>query len=360
MNNDRQAYFTQRPLYIAGPCSAETQEQILQTAHALQQTGIRIFRAGLWKPRTHPAAFEGVGEKGLAWLKQVQNETGMAVTTEVATAEHVHLCCEAGIDAVWTGARTTANPFLMQQIADALAAYPEQRRPFIMVKNPVSPDLDLWLGAIERLLKAGIKRIFAVHRGFSTTLSAPLRNQPIWSIPVDLHMRMPDIPILCDPSHIAGRAEWVAEMAQQAIWLNFDGLMIEAHCQPERAWSDAQQQLMPKALQDMLQQLSFRSGQNEDATLLSLRQQIDEIDEQIWQLISRRLTIARKIGTYKTTHNMPVLQSTRFKQILQKRMAWAKANGISEEAARQITQIIHEEAVRVQMPEIGLTTDSLQ
>lgn len=349
MSPDRQSYFARRPLYIAGPCSAETESQVLQIAHALHKAGICIFRAGLWKPRTHPATFEGVGKDGLIWLQRVQKETGMAVATEVAAAEHVHLCCEAGIDCLWTGARTTASPFLMQEIADSLASLPAEKQPVVMVKNPVSPDLDLWIGAIERLQRAGLQHIVAVHRGFSTPLAGLLRNQPIWSIPIELRRRMPEIPVICDPSHITGKADLVGTIAQDALNLNFDGLMIECHCNPAEAWSDAPQQLTPAALQALLRHLHIRQQSEADDTLLALRQEIDETDEQIWQLIRKRLATARAIGRHKAAHNMPVLQSNRYEQLLQKRTAWAKANGISEEAARQVMQILHEESVRVQL-----------
>ncbi|MCM1034443.1 MAG: bifunctional 3-deoxy-7-phosphoheptulonate synthase/chorismate mutase type II [Paludibacter sp.] len=352
MNVQAHNHFSQRPLYIAGPCSAETEDQVLCVAHALHQAGIGIFRAGLWKPRTHPDAFDGVGEKGIAWLNKVQHSTGMAVATEVATAEHVRICCNAHIDALWIGARTTGNPFMMQQIANELSHYPATDQPVIMVKNPISPDLDLWLGAIERLQQVGIQHIIAIHRGFSTTASAPLRNQPIWSIPIELHKRMPHILLLCDPSHITGKAEWVATVAQQAICLNFDGLMIEAHCDPAQARSDAMQQITPQELQTMLSNLQFRQQNKVDAELLTLRQQIDETDEQIWQLIRQRMDIARQIGQYKAQHNMPVLQNKRFEQVLQKRINWALENGISEETAKQIMHLIHEESVRMQMPDI--------
>ena len=285
-----------RPMVIAGPCSAETEEQVLSTAHSIAAKGIKIFRAGIWKPRTKPGGFEGVGVVGLPWLKRVKEETGMYISTEVATAKHAYEALKAGVDILWIGARTTANPFAVQEIADALKGVDIP----VLVKNPVNPDLELWIGALERIHNAGIKKLGAIHRGFSSYEKKIYRNIPQWHIPIELRRRIPELPILCDPSHIGGKRELIAPISQQAMDLNFNGLVIESHCNPECAWSDAAQQVTPDVLDYILNLLVIREGvQQTTENLNMLRKQIDECDNDLLEVLSKRMRIAREIGTYK-------------------------------------------------------------
>lgn len=334
-----------RPLVIAGPCSAETEEQTMQTARQLAGKGIKIFRAGIWKPRTKPGGFEGVGIAGLSWLKEVKKETGMYVATEVATAKHVYEALKAGIDILWIGARTTTNPFAVQEIADALkgADIP------VLIKNPISPDLELWLGAFERIYNAGLKRLGAIHRGFSTYDKKIYRNLPHWHIPIELRRRIPHLPILCDPSHIGGNKELVASLSQQAMDMNFDGLIIESHCRPETAWSDAAQQITPDVLEYILQLLVIRKDTQSTESLGELRTQIDECDNTLIEILSKRMRICREIGIFKKEHNMTVLQAGRYNEIINKRGAQAAACGMNEEFMKKIFEAIHEESVRQQI-----------
>ena len=292
-----------RPLVIAGPCSAETEEQVMETARQLAGRGIKIFRAGIWKPRTKPGGFEGVGVEGLPWLKEVKQETGMYVATEVATAKHVFETLKAGIDILWIGARTTANPFAMQEIADALRGTDVP----VLVKNPVSPDLELWIGAIERIYNAGIRRIGAIHRGFTSIDKSLYRNHPMWAIPIELHRRLPRLPIFCDPSHIGGKRELIAPLSQQAMDLGFDGLIIEAHCSPDCAWSDKAQQVTPEALAYIIRNLVIRDESITTESLTELRSQIDKLDDQLLELLSRRMRVSRDIGQYKKEHNLSLI-----------------------------------------------------
>ncbi len=344
------------PLLIVGPCSAETESQVFSTAQAIQRIAQQsaphtIYRAGIWKPRTNPAAFAGVGERGLAWLQRVQTELGLPVATEVATAEHVRLCVAAGIHHLWIGARTTANPIMLQSIADSLRPYAD-RDLTIYVKNPINPDIALWVGAIERLQNAGISQIVAVHRGFSTLYNNSWRNAPMWSVPIELRRRYPSLPLICDPSHIAGEASRVPTIATEALLIGFDGLMVECHFEPSQALSDAAQQLSPDALEHLLATLptiEHREASAADTTLLALRQQIDEIDDALWQLIAERLRVAQEIGEHKRQHHLPVLQSTRYEEIVQKRVAWGKDNGISEETIRQLMELLHAESINRQL-----------
>ena len=268
---------TRRPLVIAGPCSAETEAQVMTAALQLASNGIRIMRAGIWKPRTKPGGFEGVGEAGLPWLRRVREECGLLTATEVANAHHVKAALEYGIDILWIGARTSANPFAMQEIADALEGHDVP----VLVKNPVNPDLELWIGALQRLNNAGIKRLAAVHRGFSSYDKRIYRNPPMWHIPIELRRRIPEIPIIGDPSHIGGRRELVAPLCQQAMDLGFDGLLVESHCQPDNAWSDAKQQITPDVLEFILEKLTIRNQMTTSEGLETLRRQIDEIDNQL-------------------------------------------------------------------------------
>ena len=334
-----------RPLVIAGPCSAETEEQVLGTARSLAAEGIRICRAGLWKPRTKPGGFEGVGEAGIAWLQRVKRETGMYTSTEVATREHVATALKGGVDLLWIGARTAANPFAMQELADALKGVDIP----ILVKNPVNPDLELWVGAIERLYNAGLRRLGVIHRGFSSYEKKIYRNAPLWHIPIELRRRYPNLTIFCDPSHIGGKRELVAPISQQALDLNFDGLIIESHCDPDSALSDAAQQVTPEVLDYTLQLLVVRDNAQTTENISILRRQIDEVDEQLLSLLAKRMHISQEIGTYKKEHNMPILQNKRYDEILDKRGKMGQSLDLDPEFISEIMKAIHEESVKVQM-----------
>ncbi|HIY15411.1 MAG TPA: bifunctional 3-deoxy-7-phosphoheptulonate synthase/chorismate mutase type II [Candidatus Alistipes cottocaccae] len=338
-----------RPLVIAGPCSAETEEQVIETARSLAAEGIRIYRAGLWKPRTKPGGFEGVGEKGIAWMQRVKRETGMYTATEVATRQHVETALKGGIDLLWIGARTAANPFAMQEIADALRGVDIP----VLVKNPVSPDLELWIGAIERIHNAGIRRLGAIHRGFTSIDKSLYRNHPMWAIPIELHRRLPSLPIFCDPSHIGGKRELIAPLSQQAMDLGFDGLIIEAHCTPDSAWSDKAQQVTPDALAYILRNLVIREQTTTTENLNELRAQIDKLDDQLLELLVRRMRVSRDIGQYKKEHDMPILQTQRYEELLARRAAQAVELGMDREFMRTVLQAIHEESVRQQMEVLG-------
>ena len=334
-----------RPIVIAGPCSAESREQVMQTATELAEKGIKIFRAGIWKPRTKPGGFEGIGAVGLPWLKEVKEKTGMMVATEVATPAHVLEAIKAGIDLLWIGARTAANPFAMQELADALKGVDIP----ILLKNPVNPDLELWIGGLERLYNAGLTNLGVIHRGFSSYDKKIYRNAPLWHIPIELKRRYPEITIICDPSHIGGARELVAPIAQQAMDLNFDGLIIESHCNPDCALSDAKQQLTPAVLDYTLNMLVIRENVQTTENLSVLRKQIDELDEQLLTLLAKRMRISQEIGTYKLEHNMPVLQSGRYDQLLKSRQDMGSKLNLSGEFVDSIVKAIHEESVRVQL-----------
>lgn len=334
-----------RPIVIAGPCSAETEEQVMNTATQLCKKGIKIFRAGVWKPRTKPGGFEGVGTLGLPWLKRVQEELGMLVSTEVATPKHVEACLESGIDILWIGARTTANPFAMQELADSLRGVDIP----VLVKNPVNPDLELWIGALERINGAGVKRMGAIHRGFSTYDKKLYRNLPMWHIPIELRRRIPNLPMFCDPSHIGGRRELIAPLCQQAMDLGFDGLVVESHCNPDAAWSDAAQQVTPEVLDFILDKLVIRNITQTTESLEALRHQIDEFDNNLLDLLSRRMRVCREIGQYKKEHNMTVVQTERYNEILDKRGAQGVLCGMDADFIKTIFEAIHEESVRQQM-----------
>lgn len=335
----------ERPLLISGPCSAETEEQVMSTAKQLANKGVKIFRAGIWKPRTKPGGFEGVGVEGLSWLKQVKEETGMYVSTEVATPKHVYECLKAGIDILWVGARTTANPFAVQDLADALKGVDIP----IFVKNPVSPDLELWIGAMERINNAGLKRIGAIHRGFSSYDNKIYRNLPQWHIPIELRRRIPNLPIICDPSHIGGKRELIAPLSQQAMDLGFDGLIIESHCTPDKAWSDASQQITPDVLDYIMNLLVIRSEHQTTESLRELRSQIDECDNDLIAVMAKRMRVCREIGTFKKEHAMTVLQTHRYNEILDKRAAQGSLCGMDSEFVKHVFEAIHEESVRQQL-----------
>jgi chorismate mutase len=335
----------QRPVIIAGPCSAESKEQVMAAARSIAGKNIKIFRAGIWKPRTKPGGFEGVGVIGLKWLKHVKEETGMYVATEVATRDHVFEALKAGIDILWIGARTTVNPFAVQEIADALKGVDIP----VLIKNPVNPDLELWIGAIERIYGAGIQRIGAIHRGFSSYDKKIYRNLPLWHIPIELRRRLPQLPIFCDPSHIGGKRELIAPLSQQAMDLSFDGLIIESHCNPDAALSDSEQQITPDVLDYVLNLLVIRDVTQTTENLSELRRQIDQIDEQLLELLSKRMRISREIGIYKKEHNMLVLQSPRYNEILENRSNMGASMDLSPEFVKEILREIHEESVRQQM-----------
>ncbi len=333
-----------RPLIIAGPCSAETEEQVMETARALAARGIKIFRAGIWKPRTKPGGFEGNGVKALPWLKRVKTELGMYTAVEVATAAHVREALAYDVDMLWIGARTSANPFAVQEVADALEGMDIP----VLIKNPVNPDLDLWIGAIERIHNAGIRRIGAIHRGFSSFDKKIYRNLPQWHIPIELHRQLPNLPIICDPSHIGGRRELIAPLCQQAMDLNFDGLIVESHCNPEKAWSDASQQVTPDVLDFILNTLVIRDTTQTTENLSALRRQIDDLDNSLLELLARRMRVSEEIGQYKKEHNMPILQSQRYDEILQNRISQAERMDMDGEFMKTVLVAIHEESVRHQ------------
>lgn len=336
-----------RPIIIAGPCSAETREQVLSTARELAAVGIRVFRAGIWKPRTKPGGFEGVGEAGLQWLAEVKRQTGMFVATEVANSAHVRAAVEAGVDLLWVGARTSANPFAVQEIADTLARLNPDIP--VLVKNPPHPDLDLWIGALERLYKAGLRRLAAVHRGFSAYDPHVYRNLPQWHIPIELRRRMPELPVFCDPSHIAGKRELIGELSQQAVDLDFNGLMIESHCNPACALSDKDQQLTPSDLNDILSALNYKHQQAPTEGLTDLRRQIDSIDNELLDILARRMAVSREIGKYKKEHGMPVFQVERHDDIMRTRIKEGEQMGMSPDFMRKILSSIHSESIRHQL-----------
>lgn len=334
-----------RPLVIAGPCSAETEDQVMDTAKQLAKNGVKVFRAGVWKPRTKPGGFEGNGVAALPWLQQVKKETGMLVATEVATAKHVEEALKYGVDLLWIGARTTADPFAVQEIADTLKGVDMP----ILVKNPVNPDLELWIGALQRINNAGIKRLGAIHRGFSTYDKKLYRNLPQWHIPIELHRRIPELPIICDPSHISGRRDLISPLCQQAMDLQFDGLIIESHCDPDHAWSDASQQLTPDVLSLILNNLVIRETNQTTENLAELRKQIDEIDMEVTEMLAKRMRVAREIGIYKKEHEMAILQTQRYDEIINKRVEAGSAMEMDGEFMKVVFEAIHAESVRQQM-----------
>ena len=336
------------PLVIAGPCSAETEDQVLRIAHDLKDTDVSVYRAGIWKPRTRPGMFEGVGAIGLKWLEKVKKETGLLTATEVANASHVKLALEYDIDILWIGARSTVSPFIVQEIADALNGTEK----IVLVKNPVNPDLSLWLGGIERLYTANIKKLGVIHRGFSTYEKSKYRNNPEWQLPIELQNRFPDLPLICDPSHIAGRRDILQDISQTALDLNFDGLMIETHIDPDNAWSDAEQQITPKTLVQLMDDLKIRKVTNEEADyknkLNTLRTQIDVIDHGLLDNLGKRMKVAIKIGGLKKLKNVAVLQTKRWNEILGKMILEGEQKGLSEEFVLRMFKAIHQESINHQ------------
>ena len=334
------------PLIIAGPCSVESEEQILVTARALAKIpAVNMLRGGIWKPRTRPDAFEGRGEEGLVWLQQAKKETGLPIATEVATPEHVALAMRYGVDALWIGARTVVNPFSVQQLADALRGV----KVTVLVKNPVAPDLNLWIGALERFQKAGLSDLIAVHRGFSYYKESPYRNFPMWEIPIALSQRL-NVPVITDISHICGNRELLQPTAQKALDLASDGLMIECHCCPEAALTDALQQITPAALESLLDSLAFRSKNtgNVERDLASLRSEIDDIDSELLQLLARRMEVSAQIGEYKKHNNVTVVQMDRWKRILADHIATGEELGLDQEVVKAVFEAIHQASIRRQ------------
>ncbi len=338
-----------RPCVIAGPCSAETEEQVMTTAAQLKKIGINVYRAGIWKPRTHPGSFEGVGAQGLKWMQRAKRELGLKIATEVASEKHVFDCLKYGVDLVWIGARTTANPFLVQEIAEALA---DTDIP-VLVKNPVNPDLDLWIGALERLNRAGIRKIGVIHRGFSTSEKIKYRNDPLWQYVVELRSLCPQLPFFCDPSHLAGSREYITEISQRAMDLGLEGLMVESHCDPSVALSDAKQQLTPAALADMLEnQLVVRDADTSDSaykeTISQLRAKIDVIDENLIHTLAQRMEISRRIGQSKRENNIAILQTGRWEAVLADVCAKGQERGLDEEFIKTVFNAIHEASIKAQ------------
>lgn len=342
--------YKQRPLVIAGPCSAESEEQVMLTAAELAATGrVDLFRAGIWKPRTRPDHFEGVGSVGLSWLRRVREEYGLPVSVEVATEKHVYEALKHGVDAVWIGARTSVNPFAMQEIASALKG----AGVMVFIKNPVNPDLELWIGAIERISKAGISRIAAIHRGFSSWEKCAFRNQPRWQIPVELRQRMPDLPMICDPSHMGGDKSFIIDLSQKAMDLNYDGLMIETHIDPASALSDKKQQVTPSELTGILDSLVLRSPTSDDPefleTIEDLRNQIDVYDNLLLDILESRMQVAETIGRYKKEHNITILQSSRWKEVKNNAVDKGVRKGLTPEFIQTFLEAIHQESITHQM-----------
>jgi chorismate mutase len=338
-----------RPLIISGPCSAETESQMVATAKQIAATGrVHALRAGIWKPRTRPGQYEGAGDVGLEWLIAAKKETGLPVTTEVATAAHVEACLKAGVDILWVGARTTVNPFSVQEVAEALKGVDIP----VMVKNPVNPDLELWIGGLERLNRAGITKLVAIHRGFSSFEKGPFRNAPMWDMAIELKTRIPELDIICDPSHISGNRDLIALIAQKALDLDMAGLMIESHINPDAAWSDAKQQVTPAALGKILEGLVVRTVSSDNKTfkdtLSILREQIDQLDDEIMQKMAARMKVSEKIGQYKKENNVTILQVNRWEEIIQTRAAMARAMGLDESFMRDFLKLLHQESIQVQ------------
>lgn len=348
------------PLVIAGPCSAETEEQLLTIAHQLKDSDATVLRAGIWKPRTRPGNFEGVGALGLKWLKRAKEETGMLTTTEVANAHHVDLALENDVDILWIGARTTVSPFIVQDIADAL----EGTDKIVLIKNPVNPDLSLWLGAVERFYKRDVKKLGVIHRGFSTYEKTRYRNNPEWQIAIDLQNRFPDLPLILDPSHIAGRRDIIFDLCQTALDLNYDGLMVETHHDPDNAWSDANQQITPDTLKQMTIDLKIRKEEGEEAEyqnkLGTLRTKIDVIDRQLIEILGKRMGIADDIGRLKQANNVAILQSKRWNEILGRMILEGEEHALSEEFILRIYKAIHQESINHQNKIVSKQQESLQ
>lgn len=336
------------PLVIAGPCSAESEHQVMFTAQQVAKIPqVKVFRAGIWKPRTRPGAFEGVGKQGLSWLKKAREETGLLLTVEVAKPSHIEEALEAGIDILWIGARTVVNPFSMQELSEALSGIDIP----VMLKNPVNPDIKLWIGAIERLLKTGHTRLAAIHRGFSQYEKTAYRYPPHWEIPIELMRLMPGLPMICDPSHIGGATNLIPQIAQQALDLEMQGLMLETHYDPQHAWTDAKQQLSPAGLATMIENLIIRSPKGTrdfERSLEELRNEIDLIDEEMLRLLSKRMKIAHEMGNYKYAHNITILQLRRWKELFADRMAKGTKQGLDQTFLMNLLRLVHEQSIQIQ------------
>ena len=349
MNELVQEKWNKRPLIISGPCSAETEEQVLETATRLAKTGkVDILRAGIWKPRTKPGMFEGIGTKGLPWLQQAKKITGLLTTVEVATARHVQDALQFDVDVLWIGARTTVNPFSVQEIADALQGVDIP----VLIKNPVHPDLELWSGGIERLQKTGIKQVGMIHRGFSSYGNTEFRNAPMWHLPIEMKRRYPELLLICDPSHICGNRSLLQSVAQKSIDLDFDGLMLESHIDPDNAWSDAKQQITPERLSEMLDALVWRFENTDEkefiTALATLREQINQVDDELLTLLGQRMKIADKIGSYKKDNNITILQTNRWNDILERAFQKGEFLGLSKEFIIKYFDAVHLESINHQ------------
>ncbi|HWR33208.1 MAG TPA: chorismate mutase [Chitinophagaceae bacterium] len=344
-----QAAWNKRPLIISGPCSAETEEQVLATAQRLAATGkVDILRAGIWKPRTKPGMFEGVGAKGLPWLQQAKKITGLLTTVEVATAKQVQDALAFGVDVLWIGARTTVNPFSVQELSDALRGVDVP----VLIKNPVNPDLELWIGAVERVARAGVKQIGLIHRGFSSYGNTEYRNAPMWHLAIDMKLKHPGMPFINDPSHICGRRDTLLDTMQKAIDLDYDGLMIETHLDPENAWSDAKQQVTPERLKEMLDMIIWRrediSSEEYHAALERLRQQINQLDDELMQVLGQRMKVAEQIGNYKRENNITILQTSRWNEIIERAFQKGDKLGLSKEFITKYFDAVHMESINHQ------------
>lgn len=349
MKEITQQAWTKRPLIIAGPCSAETEEQVMETAVQLQQTGkIDMMRAGIWKPRTRPGSFEGIGTKGLPWLQRAKKVTGIPVAVEVATAKQVEDALHFDVDVLWIGARTTVNPFSVQEVADALRGADVP----VLIKNPINPDLELWIGAVERVAKSGIKQIGLIHRGFSSYGNTEYRNAPMWHLAIEMKRRFPDMLFINDPSHISGRRDILQDVAQTAIDLDFDGLIIESHIDPDKAWSDAKQQVTPERLAELLDGIRWRkedvASEEYHAALEKLRQQINHLDDELMQILGQRMKISEKIGLYKKENNITILQTNRWNAILERAFKKGDKIGLSREFITKYFDAVHMESINHQ------------
>jgi 3-deoxy-D-arabino-heptulosonate 7-phosphate (DAHP) synthase len=333
-----------KPFIISGPCSAESEEQMLETAKKLNPSYVQVFRAGIWKPRTKPNNFEGIGKEGLEWLHKVKKSTGLMVATEIANAEHVKLAISFGIDVLWIGARSTASPFTIQEIADALEG---ENNKIILVKNPIHPDIELWIGALERLSGKGIQKLGVIHRGFYTYKNSKYRNQPNWNLLLNFRSLLPRVPIICDPSHICGNKKGILDIAKKAYHFQYEGLMIESHCDPDHAWSDAQQQITPENLLEMLKELIYVE-ECDQKHLNSFRILIDELDENIIALLAERMNISKKLGVLKKSSDIAVLQPNRWEDIMKKSLKFGKSLGISEELLKGVFKLLHQESIKIQ------------
>ncbi|MGK7396290.1 MAG: chorismate mutase [Candidatus Cyclobacteriaceae bacterium M3_2C_046] len=347
-----------KPLMMAGPCSAETEEQLYETSKALKEQNINIIRAGIWKPRTRPNNFEGIGPEALKWIQQIKKELDVKFAIEIASPHHVFEALKHGIDIFWIGARSTANPFTVQEIADALKGLDIP----VFIKNPVNPDLSLWLGAIERIYNAGIRRIGAIHRGFSSFKNTKYRNIPMWQIPLELKSKMPSLPMICDPSHIAGNRQTIYEVSQRAMDLDYDGLIIESHRDPDNAWSDARQQVAPQQLKEIMDKLNIRQATSENQEFINhleeLREQIDEVDREIYEAMAARMRIVDKIGYYKKANNVTVFQVNRWKEISESRSHWAETLNLNKDFMADLYKMIHDASIRRQTDIINQNSET--